>query len=60
MPTKVLEEIQQWEYIDLSILPIGIMCETSNVTVSHEGQLLVLGALYHPHSRRKVIADITT
>ena len=38
----------------------GVTHEITNVTVSHEGQLLVLGTSDHPQSRRKAIADITT
>ena len=34
MPTKVLEKIWRWEYIDLSTLLHGVTHETTNVTVS--------------------------
>ena len=60
MPTKVLEKIRQWEYIDLSTLLDGATYETPNVTVSHDGQLLILGTSDRPQSRRKAISDITT
>ena len=60
MPTKVLERMQQWEYTNLLTLLDGVTYKTPNITVSHEGQLLVLGASDHPQSRRKAISDITT
>ena len=60
MPTKVLEKIRRWEYIDLSTLLDGVTHETTNVTVSHEGQLLVLGTSDRPQPRKKAISDITT
>ena len=60
MPSKVLGKIQPWEYIDLSTLLDGVTYVTTNVTVSHEGQSVVLGTSDHPQSRRKEISGITT
>ena len=60
IPTKVLVKIRRWEYIDLSTLLDGVTYVTTNVTVSHEGRLLVLGTSNRPQSRRKEISAITT
>ena len=60
MPTKVLERIWWWWYTNLSTLLDGVTYETPNVTVSHEGQLLILGTSDHPQARRKVIPNITS
>lgn len=59
IPTKILEKIQRWEYIELSTLLEGASYESPSVTVSHDGQLLVLETTDKAKSRRKTISDVT-
>ena len=59
IPTKTLEKIQRWEYIELSTLLDGAAYDTPNVTVCQDGQLLVLETADKAKSRRKTISDIT-
>ena len=54
IPTKVLEKIQRREYINLSTLLDGASYETSNVTICHDGQLLVLETSDRAKSKRSI------
>ena len=55
----MLEKIQRWEYINLFTLLDGASYETPNVTVRHDGQLLVLETSDRAKSNRRLITDIT-
>lgn len=60
IPTKVLEKIQRWEYIELATLLDGATYDTGNVTLCHNGDLLVLEASDRVQSKKKTITDIVT
>ena len=58
IPTKLLEKIQRWEYIDLSTLLDGAQQEQTNFSVSHDGKLLIMGPTDRTQTKRKVISDL--
>ena len=60
IPTKLLEKIQRWEYIDLSMLLDGAQQEQTNFSVSHDGKLLIMGPTDRTQTKRKVISDLRT
>ena len=60
IPTKLLEKIQRWEYIDLSSLLEGAHQEQANFTVSHDGKLLIMGPADHTQTKQNTISDLCT
>ena len=59
IPTKLLEKIQHWEYINLSTLLKGANQEQANFTVSHDGKL-IMGSADRTQTKQKAISDLRT
>ena len=62
--TKLLEKIQQWEFVDLTSLLSGdpsTSAKNDTVTLSQEGQqIVVVDPQSHPSRRKRQIVDLPT
>ena len=58
IPSKVLEKIRRWEYIDLAMLLANDTPDDSSSTVVFNGQALVVSPSTNPTKKRKIALDI--
>ena len=58
IPSKVLEKIRRWEYIDLATLLANDTPDDSSSTVVFNGQVLVVSPSTNPTKKRKIALDI--
>ena len=58
IPSKVLEKIRRWEYIDLAMLLANDTPDDNLSTVVFNGQALVVSPSANPTKKRKIALDI--
>jgi len=60
IPTKLIEKIRQWEFIDLSKLTSNEPSTPERSSVRINGQLMFIESSPHAHHGKHTISDIVT